>query len=77
MPRAPRRARDRRSDLVTAWALTWAAAAIEGDLVNPAEHEHRLERLGPEGAGQAEAVMRRAMARMRANARVIFNRCDG
>lgn len=61
----------------TAWALTWSAQAIEGDLLNPAEHAARVERLGEHGAAVAEARMRRAMHRLRANAHEVFRRaCD-
>lgn len=61
----------------TAWALTWSAQAIEGELLNPAEHAARVERLGEHGAAVAEARMRRAMNRLRANAREVFRRACG
>lgn len=76
--RGPRTPLTRRQEAeATAWALTWSAQAIEGELLNPAEHAARVERLGPDAAAVAEVRMRRAMHRLRANAREVFRRaCD-
>jgi hypothetical protein len=81
MPRRARRPRNpltqRQEAEATAWALTWSARAIEGELLNPLEHAARVERLGPDGAAVAEARMRRALERLRANAREVFRlACD-
>lgn len=76
--RGPRNPFTRRQEAeATAWALTWSAQAIEGELLNPAEHAARVERLGEHGAAVAEARMRRAMDRLRANAREVFRRACG